>query len=45
MSCGLGTVDVKLTVNVSPEGVEKLTDTATINVTGVAVENDQGGPG
>ena len=40
-----GTVDVKLTVNVSPEGVEKLTDTATINVTGVAVENDQGGQG
>ena len=40
-----GTVDVKLTMNVSPEGVEKLTDTATINVTGVAVENDQGGQG
>ena len=40
-----GTVDVKLTVNVSPEGVEKLTDTATINVTGVAVENGQGGQG
>ena len=40
-----GKVDVKLTVNVSPEGVEKLTDTATINVTGVAVENDQGGQG
>ena len=40
-----GTVNVKLTVNVSPEGVEKLTDTATINVTGVAVENDQGGQG
>ena len=40
-----GTVDVKLTVNVSPEGVEKLTDTATINVTGVAVENNQGGQG
>lgn len=40
-----GTVDVKLTVNVSPDGVEKLTDTATINVTGVAVENDQGGQG
>ena len=40
-----GTVDVKLTVNVSPEGVEKLTDTATISVTGVAVENDQGGQG
>lgn len=40
-----GTVAVKLTVNVSPEGVEKLTDTATINVTGVAVENDQGGQG
>ena len=40
-----GTVDIKLTVNVSPEGVEKLTDTATITVTGVAVENDQGGQG
>lgn len=40
-----GTVDVKLTVNVSPEGAPKLTDTATINVTGVAVENDQGGQG
>lgn len=40
-----GKVEVTLTLDVGPEGAPKLTDTAVLNVTGVAVENADGGFG
>ena len=38
-----GKVEVTLTLDVGPEDAPKLTDTAVLNVTGVAVENADGG--
>ena len=40
-----GKVEVTLTLDVGPEGAPKLTDTAVLNVIGVAVENADGGFG
>ena len=40
-----GKVEVTLTLDVGPEGAPKLTDTAVLNVAGVAVENADGGFG
>ena len=40
-----GKIDVTLTIDCGPADAPKLTDTATITITGVAVENDQGGLG
>lgn len=40
-----GKVEVTLTLDVGPEGAPKLTDTAVLNVTGVALENADGGFG
>lgn len=40
-----GKIEVTLTLDVGPEGAPKLTDTAVLNVTGVAVENADGGFG
>ena len=40
-----GKVEVTLTLDVGPEDAPKLTDTAVLNVTGVAVENADGGFG
>lgn len=40
-----GKVEVTLTLDIGPEGAPKLTDTAVLNVTGVAVENADGGFG
>lgn len=40
-----GKVEVTLTLDVGPEGAPKLTDTAVLNVVGVAVENADGGFG
>lgn len=40
-----GVVKVSMTVDVGPEGAAKLTDSGTVTVTGVAVENAQGGLG
>lgn len=40
-----GKVEVTLALDVGPEGAPKLTDTAVLNVTGVAVENADGGFG
>ncbi len=38
-----GKIEVTLTLDVGPEDAPKLTDTAVLNVTGVAVENADGG--
>ena len=38
-----GKVEVTLTLDIGPEDAPKLTDTAVLNVTGVAVENADGG--
>ena len=40
-----GKIEVTLTLDVGHEGAPKLTDTAVLNVTGVAVENADGGFG
>ena len=40
-----GKVEVTLTLDIGPEDAPKLTDTAVLNVTGVAVENADGGFG